>query len=165
MEKTMKYLIMSLLCMMIVCGCAQLDKTPILEETCIPTPLPTSTGVPTTVPTSTYIPTRLPEDLRNQIMDAYLAEVEPILNEWNATIEKTNEVRSISPLDDLIRLRDEFAFIEIDPYLENLHGKMIQHMDCQIASYLVLIGKEGVYMMDLDVEPSSYFENCSSELR
>jgi hypothetical protein len=161
----MKNHIMALLVLILICGCAQLEKTPLPAKTSTSTLIPTSTNVPTTIPTSTYIPTPLPEDLRNQIMDEYLAAVEPILSEWYVNIEKINEVRYQFLVDELIRLRNEFASLEIDPYFDNLHARMVQHMDCQVASYLALIGKEGVYMMNLDIEPSYYFENCSSTNR
>ena len=164
-ERIKKNHIMSLLVLIFICGCAQLEKTPIPAKTSIPTFIPTLTIIPTLMPTSTYIPTPMPEDLRKQLMDEYLTAVEPILSEWYVNIEKINEVRYQSLVDELIRLRNEFASLEIDPYFDNLHARMVQHMDCQVASYLALIGKEGVYMMNLDIEPSYYFDNCSSTLR
>jgi hypothetical protein len=154
-------LILLVFVLILICGCAQIEKTPLPVKTNTPTFIPTSTIITTLIPTSTYIPTPMPEDLRKQLMDEYSAAVEPILSEWYVNIEKINEVRYQSLVDELIRLRFEFASLEIDPYFDNLHARMVQHMDCQVASYLALIGPEGVYMMNLDLDPSFYFENCT----
>jgi hypothetical protein len=112
------------------------------------------------VPTSTLPPTAIPEHVKSQTLDEYMALVEPVLSEWNDSIEKVNDVLYQSVIEDLPRLRNEFASIECNPNFNIVRSRRIHHMDCQIASYLALIGPEGIEAMDLGPDPASYYENC-----
>lgn len=121
-------------------------------------PIPTQT-LP--MPTSTDLPTAIPDHLKTQTMDEYLALIDPVVKEWYENTAKLNEVRSQSIIEKLPRLRDEFASLEFNPSFNIYHTRMIRHMDCQIASYLVIIGPEGIEAMNFDSDPLLYFDNCA----
>lgn len=129
------------------------DTTPVAQAT------QTSIDTPQ-MPTSTHPPTAIPEYLQTQTMEEYNAVIAPILSEWYEDIEILNEIRYQSIIEELPRLRDEFASLGYNPSFEIMHTRMIQYMDCQIASYLVLIGPEGIEAMNFDSDPAIYFENC-----
>jgi hypothetical protein len=112
------------------------------------------------VPTLTLQPTAIPERVKSQTMDEYMATIDPLLSEWYENIEKLNKIRYQSIIEDLPKLRNEFASIVHNPSFNIPHSRMIHHMDCQIASYLALIGPEGIEAMDLGPNPESYYENC-----
>ena len=152
------------------------ERAHIFEETCNlylqelketysnTTPIATSTNKPRDtppIPTSTFLPTPIPEHLRKQTMDEYIAAIDPLLSDWYENTEKLNKVRYQYIIEDLPRLRNEFASLEINPSFNIMHARMIQYMDCQIASYLTLIGPEGIESMNFDTDPKFYFENCT----
>ena len=112
------------------------------------------------VPTLTLPPTAIPEHVKSQTIDEYMATIDPLLSEWYENIEKLNKIRYQSIIEDLPRLRNEFASIAHNPSFNVPHSRMIHHMDCQIASYLALIGPEGIEAMDLGPHPEVYYENC-----
>ena len=141
MTKTLVKITSIILVLLLIYGCAPSNTPPI--------------------PTSTYLPTPLPEDLRIQIRDEYLAAIDPLLSEWEETIETAKERRLYGAIENLSRLRDEFARMEIDPYFANLHAQMILHMDCQIASHLALIDPQDYHKFDPEADYELLFSRCS----
>jgi hypothetical protein len=161
MARILFKIILLILVLLLIYGCTPRDTPPIPTSTHLPTPIPTSTHLPTPIPTSTYLPTPMPEDLRKQIMEEYIAAIDPVLSEWYENIEIANERRQYSVFENLSRIRNEFVNLEIDPYFDSKHAQMILHMDCQIASHFALVDPQDYYEYNPEVDYEILFSRCS----
>ena len=139
---------------LIIQGCSQGTQAPTLTSTSTPTPYPTLR----------------PKSVSDEVRNAYVEAVGPILEDW----EEVNLLmadRGRGGLDRIIRLEEiriEFAEVEIDPYFDELHVQMLLHMDCQIAAYVALTSSRDHSPIDykgeafeLLEEPELIFDRCS----
>ena len=143
MAKRILKTILILLVMMIFQGCISSEPPP--------------------TPTWTYIPTLMPDELREKIVDEYVSAVEPLINEWDELILLINDRSRHKWHDTLLQLkdtRDRFANLVIDPFFDDLHSKMIMHMDCQITSYLVVVDKKSYQLFDAEVDVQASLNKC-----
>ncbi len=104
-----------------------------------------------------------PKNISDEEKVEYFALIDPLLDEWEALIPLMSDRGSgwLKRIVELEEIRKEFSELEIDPYFDDIHTRMILHMDCQIAAYIALINSRDYSSGILLEEAEILFERCS----
>jgi hypothetical protein len=115
-------------------------------------------------PTPISFSTPMPKELHDQIRDAYVASIDPLLKEWDEVNQLATDRGRYDWLNLIIKMqeiRNGFAQLEVDPTVEDIHSQMILHMDCQIAAYVAFVSPRDYSTIELLEEPDVIFGRCS----